>query len=77
MKKATSLRLSEDIFKKIKARAKVHRRNFSNQVEEYLNIAMAVEDNPDLPYSFIKETLIAREEIEAGLGKPYQWGVTK
>jgi len=33
MKKATSLRLSEDIFKKIKARAKVHRRNFSNQVE--------------------------------------------
>lgn len=54
MKKATSLRLSEDIFKKIKARAKVHRRNFSNQVEEYLNIAMAVEDNPDLPYSFIK-----------------------
>jgi len=77
MKKAVSLRLSGDIFKKIKARAKVHGRNFSNQVEEYLNIAMAVEDNPDLPYSFIKETLIAREEIDAGLGEPYQWGLIK
>ena len=77
MKKATSLRLPEGIVKKVMARAKAHRRSFSNQIEEYINIAIAVEDNPDLPYSFISETLEAKEEVKAGLGEPYTWGVIK
>ncbi len=68
MKKATSLRLNEDIVKRISAKAKAHRRTLTNQVEEYIMIAMEVEDNPDLPYSFIKETIEAREEIRSGLG---------
>ncbi len=68
MKKATSLRLNEDIVKRISAKAKAHRRTLTNQVEEYIMIAMEVEDNPDLPYSFIKETLEAREELRSGLG---------
>ena len=38
---------------------------------------MAVEDNPDLPYAFISETLAAKEEVKAGLGEPYTWGVIK
>lgn len=77
MKKATSLRLHEDIVKKVSAKARAHRRTLTNQVEEYIMIAMEVEDNPDLPYSFIKETIEAREEIKAGLGVPYKFGVIK
>ena len=75
MKKATSLRLSEDIVKRVSAKARAHRRTLTNQVEKYIMIAMEVEDNPDLPYSFIKETIEAREEIKAGLGTPYKFGV--
>ena len=75
MKKATSLRLSDDLVKRISARARAHRRTLTNQVEEYITVAMEVEDNPDLPYSFIKETIEAREEIKSGLGIPYKFGV--
>ena len=75
MKKATSLRLSEDIVKRVSAKARAHRRTLTNQFEKYIMIAMEVEDNPDLPYSFIKETIEAREEIKAGLGTPYKFGV--
>lgn len=77
MKKAASIRLSEEVVKKVTARAKAHRRTFTNQVEEYLNTALLVEENPDLPYSFIKETLEAKEEIKAGLGQAYTWGIQK
>jgi predicted transcriptional regulator len=77
MKRATSLRLQEDIVKRVSARAKAHRRTLTNQIEEYIRIAMEVEENPDLPYSFIKETIEAREEIKAGLGIPYKFGVIK
>ena len=77
MKKAASLRLREETMRKVMARAKAHRRTFTNQIEEYLDIAMLMEENPNLPYSFIKETLEAKEEIQAGLGQPYPWGVQK
>ena len=77
MKKATSLRLGEDIVKRISAKAKAHRRTLTNQVEEYIMMAMEVEDNPDLPYSFIQETIEAKEEIKAGLGMPYKFGIIR
>ncbi|MDP2279695.1 MAG: hypothetical protein Q8K51_15910 [Nitrospirota bacterium] len=77
MKKATSLRLHEDIVKRVSARAKAHRRTLTNQIEEYIMIAMDVEENPYLPYSFIKETIEAKEEIKAGLGVPYKFGIIK
>ncbi|HCC68355.1 MAG TPA: hypothetical protein DEP99_00490 [Nitrospiraceae bacterium] len=77
MRKATSLRLQEDLVKRLSARAKAHRRTLTNQIEEYIMIAMEIEDNPDLPYSFIKETIEAREEIKAGIGVPYKFSVIK
>ncbi len=36
---------------------------------------MIAADNPDLPLSLIEGILEAREELKAGLGQPYQWGV--
>jgi hypothetical protein len=77
MKKATSLRLDEDLVRKISARARAHRRTLTNQIEEYIIVAMEVEDNPDLPYLFIKETIEAREEIRSGFGTPYKFGILK
>ena len=45
----------------------------TNQMEKYLKIALIAEDNPDLPYSFIKDILEAREEKLAGLGTPFKF----
>lgn len=41
------------------------------QIEYWAKVGRIAEDNPDLPYEFIKETLIGLEEIDAGLGEEY------
>ncbi len=42
------------------------------QTEE--EIAKAMEDNPELPYEFVKNILIVLEEARAGLFEPYEFG---
>jgi len=34
----------------------------------------AAEDNPDLPFSFIKDTLMAMEEVKEGPKEAYTFG---
>ena len=43
----------------------------AGQIEYWAKVGRIAEDNPDLPYAFIKETLIGLDEIEAGLGEDY------
>ena len=71
MKNQVSIRLPEDLKKIIEIKAKSSNRNFTNQVEDYLRIALIAEENPDLPFKFIKDILEAKAEKEAGLGKPF------
>ena len=71
IKNLVSIRLPKDLKKIIEIKAKSSNRNFTNQVEDYLRIALIVEENPDLPYKFIKDILEAKAEKEAGLGKPF------
>jgi len=47
----------------------------SEQVKYYAHLGMVAEDNPDLPLSLTAGILHAQEELRAGLGRPYQWGV--
>ncbi|MCK4695909.1 MAG: Arc family DNA-binding protein [Candidatus Cloacimonetes bacterium] len=72
-----TIRLPEEIEKKLKIKARMEHRSVSEQIKKYLSDAILMEDNPDLPLSFIKETLEAKAEIEAGLGKEYQFGHIK
>lgn len=71
MKTQVCIRLPDEIKKRIEVRAKRLHRNFSNQLEDYLKIALIGEDNPDLPFEFIRDILEAKAEKEAGLGKPF------
>jgi hypothetical protein len=41
------------------------------QIEYWAKIGQIVEDNPDLPYSFIKETMLAQSEMENGRVQKY------
>lgn len=72
-----TLRLPEDIEKKLKLKAQMEHRSVSEQIKKYLYDAILMEDNPDLPLSFIKQTLEAKAEIETGLGQEYKFGHIK
>jgi len=77
MSKVLTIRLPEDIEKKIRVKAKLKHRSVSEQIKKYICEAMISEENPDLPLKFIKDTREAKAEIEARLGTEYKFGTTK
>ncbi|MCL4321303.1 MAG: hypothetical protein M1478_01915 [Deltaproteobacteria bacterium] len=72
-----TVRIPKELEKKIRARAKVNNRTISEQLREYLLIVTAAEENDDLPFSFIKDTLEAKKEIENGIFSDYKFGILK
>lgn len=62
---AISVRLDEDFVENVKIHSSVSSRTVPKQIEHWAKIGEIVEDNPDLTYEFIKEALMAREEIAA------------
>ncbi|MGH7357944.1 MAG: TA system antitoxin ParD family protein [Candidatus Rokuibacteriota bacterium] len=63
------------LFRLIAARASAQDRSLSGQIKHYARLGMIAEDNPDLPLGSIAGILEAQQELKAGLGVPYQWGV--
>ena len=61
-----SIRISEDIMKAAVISAPINSRSVPKQVEHWAKIGIIAEENPDLPYSFIKGVLEAKGEMEAG-----------
>ncbi len=72
-----TVRLPEELEKKIKIKAKLEHRSISDQIKEYLFNGLICEDNKDLPLAFIKETLQAKAEVEAGIKQKYTFGILK
>jgi len=68
------VRISDQLASQAKTRSKVEHRSMTSQVEYWAKIGKAAEDNPDLPFSFIKETLLALEEITDALLEEYSFG---
>ncbi|MEE9166995.1 MAG: hypothetical protein V3U24_06000 [Candidatus Neomarinimicrobiota bacterium] len=73
--KVVTLRVPEVIEMKLRVKAEMEHRTLSEQIKKYITDGMLSEEYPDLPLSFVKETLEAKKEIEAGLGEEYQFGV--
>lgn len=71
---STMIRISDDLAKEAKIRSSVERRSITAQVEYWAVIGKAVEENPDLPFSFIKETLLALEEMKEKGRDEYVFG---
>ncbi|WP_213992730.1 ParD-like family protein [Sodalis sp. dw_96] len=61
---STSVRLDDDFVSDIKVHAEAASRSIPKQIEHWAKIGRIAEDNPDLPYSFIVETLLAQSEVE-------------
>lgn len=56
-----TVRIPEELERKIKIKAKINNRTVSEQLRTYLQNAIEMEGNPDLPLFFIKDTLEAKK----------------
>ena len=50
------------------------RRSTPQQIEHWAEIGRIMEDNPDLPYAFVRDAMLAQTEREAGLLEEYTFG---
>ncbi len=62
----TSIRLDQELVEKATIMAKALNRTPPKQIEHWAKIGKIMEDNPDLPYEFVKQAIIAKAEREAG-----------
>ncbi len=68
---ATSVRLDDSFVSQAKVYAEAENRSVPKQIEYWAKIGQIMIDNPDLPYDFVRESLLATEEVKQGLSKPY------
>ncbi|MEP1445948.1 MAG: hypothetical protein ABJK37_07560 [Paraglaciecola sp.] len=69
-----SIRLDQDLVEKATIMAKALNRTAPKQIEHWAKIGEMMEDNPDLPYEFVKQAIIAKAEKEAGKLEAYEFG---
>ncbi|GLR62638.1 TA system antitoxin ParD family protein [Marinospirillum insulare] len=70
----TSIRLDQALVEKTSIMAKAFSRTTPKQIEHWAKIGEMMEDNPDLPYEFVKQAIIAQAEKEAGKLEEYTFG---
>lgn len=56
------VKLSDKLVAQAKRYASIDNRSVPKQIEHWSQIGKIAEDNPDLPYSFIKDILLALDE---------------
>ncbi len=57
-----NVKLSEQLVGKARHHAKVHHRSVPKQIEHWSQIGRIAEDNPDLPFTLIRDILMARQD---------------
>ncbi|MCE8013468.1 ParD-like family protein [Billgrantia desiderata] len=70
----SSVRLDHELVEKASIMAKAMNRSTPKQIEHWAKIGEMMEDNPDLPYEFVRQAIIAKAEREAGKLEPYEFG---
>ena len=70
---AHSVQLSDQLYEDARRHAGVNSRSVPKQIEFWSHIGKIAEENPDLPYEFIKALLISNAEIENGEITPFKF----
>lgn len=70
----TSIRLDQYLIEKATIMAKALNRTPPKQIEHWAKIGEIMENNPDMPYEFVKQAIIAKAEREAGKLESYDFG---
>jgi hypothetical protein len=68
-----SIRLDESLVNRATIMGKALNRSTPKQIEHWAKIGEIMEDNPELPYEFVKQAIIAKAEKEAGKLESYQF----
>ena len=71
---ASSIRLDQELVEKAAIMAKALNRTTPKQIEHWAKIGEMMEDNPDLPYQFVRQAIIAKAEKDAGKLGSYEFG---
>ena len=69
----SSIRLDKELVEKATIMAKALNRTPPKQIEHWAKIGEIMEDNPDLPYEFVKKAIIAKAEAAAGKLENYSF----
>ena len=59
---ATTIKLPDEMISEAKRYGEIYSRSTPKQIEYWVRIGKIAEENPDLPYSFIKDILLAMQE---------------
>lgn len=70
-----AVKISEDLVNEAEVYSKSFNRSISSQIEFWTKIGKISEENPDMSFNEIKDILLAREEVRAGLVSEYKFGV--
>lgn len=62
MSATTSIRIDQELYEQAKQDALAEHRSIAGQVEFWARVGRAALDNPDLPVSFIAESLVSLAE---------------
>ena len=71
---ATAVRISEKLVYEAKKYGRIDHRSLAGQIEHWARMGKCAEENPDLPYSLIKEILIGLDEMDQGEKTEYKFG---
>ena len=71
---ATAVRVSEELVGEAKKFSRIDHRSVVGQIEHWARMGKCAEENPDLPYSLIKEILIGLDELNQGEKTEYKFG---
>ena len=69
-----SIRLDGTLIGKAKIIGNALSRSPAKQIEHWAKIGRMMEDNPELPYEFVKNAIIAKAEKEADELEKYSFG---
>lgn len=71
---AQSVRINDELVKSAKTVAKAEHRSLAGQVEHWASIGRAAEENPEIPFSMLREILMAKAEVDSGMVDEYVFG---
>ena len=71
---ATAVRVSEELVGEAKKFSRIDHRYVAGQIEHWARMGKCAEENPDLPYSLIKEILVGLDELEQDEKAEYKFG---
>lgn len=71
---ATAVRISEEFVDEARKFARIDHRSLAGQIEHWARLGKCAEENPDMPYSLIKEILIGLDELNENEKTEYTFG---